>query len=68
MLTIIDALKKDQQNYIEFSMIPEVIHNGTLIHDDIEDSSDMRRGAPAVHKKYGIDVALNLGDFMFSSR
>jgi geranylgeranyl pyrophosphate synthase len=65
MLTIIDALGKDSADFIEFSIIPEVIHNGTLIHDDIEDNSDMRRGAEAVHKKYGVDVALNLGDFMF---
>jgi geranylgeranyl pyrophosphate synthase len=65
MLTIIDALGKDSNEFIEFSIIPEVIHNGTLIHDDIEDNSDMRRGSEAVHKKYGVDVALNLGDFMF---
>ncbi|MGD0728674.1 MAG: polyprenyl synthetase family protein [Candidatus Micrarchaeaceae archaeon] len=65
MLTVIDAIGKDSNNFIEFSIIPEVIHNGSLIHDDIEDNSDMRRGAPAVHKKYGVDIALNLGDFMF---
>lgn len=65
MLIIIDAMKKDSNEYIEFAIIPEVIHNASLIHDDIEDNSDMRRGAPAVHKKYGIDIALNLGDFMF---
>jgi geranylgeranyl pyrophosphate synthase len=65
MLTVIDVLGKDSENYIEFSMIPEIIHNATLIHDDIEDRSEVRRGAPAVHIKYGVDVALNLGDFMF---
>ena len=65
MLTIIDAFGKDSKDFLEFAIIPEVIHNGTLIHDDIEDSSQTRRGAPAVHVKYGIDVALNLGDFMF---
>ncbi len=65
MLTIIDALGKNSDEYIEFSIIPEVIHNATLIHDDIEDNSNVRRGAPAVHVKYGVDVALNLGDFMF---
>lgn len=65
MLTIIDALGKNSDEYIEFSIIPEIIHNATLIHDDIEDSSEMRRGSPAVHMKYGIDVGLNLGDFMF---
>ncbi len=65
MLTVIDALGKDSGNYIEFSLIPEIIHNATLIHDDIEDNSDVRRGSPTVHKKYGIDIAVNLGDFMF---
>lgn len=65
MLTIIDALGKKSDDYIEFSIIPEVIHNASLVHDDIEDNSDMRRGAPAVHKKFGVDVALNLGDFMY---
>lgn len=65
MLTVIDALGKNSNDYLEFSLIPEIIHNATLMHDDIEDNSDVRRGAPAVHKKYGVDVALNLGDFMF---
>jgi geranylgeranyl diphosphate synthase, type I len=65
MLTVIDALGKDSNEYVEFSIIPEVIHNGTLIHDDIEDNSDYRRGALAVHKKFGVDVGVNLGDFMY---
>lgn len=65
LLTVIEALGKDPKNYIEFSIIPEVIHNGTIIHDDIEDGSEMRRGGDAVHIKYGVDIALNLGDFMF---
>ncbi len=64
-LLVIEALGKDPDNYIEFSIIPEVIHNATLIHDDIEDDSDMRRGNLAVHKKFGIDIANNLGDFMY---
>jgi geranylgeranyl pyrophosphate synthase len=65
MLEVMEALGKDPKNYVEFSIIPEVVHNGTLIHDDIEDSSEMRRGAESIHVKYGTDVALNLGDFMF---
>ena len=60
-----EALGKDSNNYIEFSVIPEIVHNATLIHDDIEDGSSMRRGKEALHEKYGVDVALNLGDFMF---
>ena len=65
MLLIMEALGKNPDDYVEFSVIPEVVHNATLVHDDIEDSSETRRGAPSVHVKYGIDVALNLGDFLF---
>jgi geranylgeranyl pyrophosphate synthase len=65
MYLVIEALGKDPNDYVEFLLIPEVIHNATLIHDDIEDNSDMRRGQPAVHKKYGLDIANNLGDFMY---
>lgn len=65
MLTVIDTLGKNSDDFTEFSIIPEIIHNGTLIHDDIEDNSDYRRGALAVHKKYGLDIGVNLGDFMY---
>ena len=64
MLTL-EALGKDPKEYIEFSIIPEVIHNATLIHDDIEDNSPKRRNADALHVKFGIDIATNLGDFMY---
>jgi len=64
-LLFIEAFGKDPDEYVEFSIIPEVIHNGTLVHDDIEDGSETRRNAPAVHIKYGIDIATNLADFMY---
>jgi geranylgeranyl pyrophosphate synthase len=65
MLTAIEALGKNPEDFLEFSIIPEIIHTGTLIHDDIEDGSELRRNRPTIHKKYGIDIAINLGDFMF---
>ena len=43
----------------------EMFHNFTLIHDDIEDSSQMRRGRPCLHVKYGLPLALNAGDGLF---
>ncbi|MCX8194556.1 MAG: polyprenyl synthetase family protein [Candidatus Micrarchaeota archaeon] len=43
----------------------EMFHNFTLIHDDIEDDSKMRRGSPCLHVKYGIPLALNAGDGLF---
>jgi geranylgeranyl diphosphate synthase type II len=40
----------------------ELFQNWIVIHDDIEDQSDLRRGLPALHVKYGIPLALNAGD------
>ena len=40
----------------------EIFQHWILIHDDIEDGSEMRRGAPALHKKYDWRLALNAGD------
>ena len=43
----------------------EFSHNASLIHDDIEDNSDERRGKPAVHIIHGIDTAINGGCFLY---
>lgn len=43
----------------------ELIHNGTLVVDDIEDSSPVRRNKPCVHLLYGVDVSINAGNFMY---
>lgn len=43
----------------------EIAHNGTLIVDDIEDNSLLRRGKPAVHIKYGTDLSVNMGNLMY---
>lgn len=40
----------------------ELLHNALLIHDDIEDGSEERRGKPTLHAQYGIPLALNVGD------
>ena len=40
----------------------ELLHNALLIHDDIEDESEERRGKPTLHKLHGIPLALNAGD------
>ena len=42
----------------------ELLHNMTLIHDDIEDKSELRRGKPCIHRLYGIPTAINAGDAM----
>jgi len=40
----------------------ELFHDWILIHDDIEDGSEVRRGQPCLHKKHGIELAINAGD------
>jgi geranylgeranyl pyrophosphate synthase/uncharacterized protein with NAD-binding domain and iron-sulfur cluster len=42
----------------------EMLHNAFLVHDDIEDSSDSRRGAPTLHRIEGVPLAVNTGDAM----
>jgi geranylgeranyl diphosphate synthase type I len=44
----------------------EMIHNFSLIHDDIMDNDDLRHGSPTVHKHYGVPLALLAGDVLFS--
>ncbi|MCL2265995.1 MAG: polyprenyl synthetase family protein [Treponema sp.] len=50
---------------VPLSPLVEFSHNASLIHDDIEDESDERRGKPAVHKLYGTDTAINSGSFFY---
>ena len=44
----------------------ETLHNFSLLHDDIEDDSDTRRGRPTVWKLWGVPQAINTGDGMFA--
>jgi octaprenyl-diphosphate synthase len=43
----------------------EFPHNASLVHDDIEDNSEERRGKPALHLLYGTDTAVNSGSFLY---
>jgi geranylgeranyl diphosphate synthase, type II len=52
--------KKD--NALTTAAALELFQNWILIHDDIEDGSEMRRGQPALHKKFGVELAINAGD------
>ncbi len=42
----------------------EMLHNALLVHDDIEDESDVRRGKPTLHTTHGIPIAINAGDML----
>ncbi len=42
----------------------ELLHNALLIHDDIEDESQERRGKPTLHQQWGVPLAINAGDML----
>ncbi|XP_071716137.1 solanesyl diphosphate synthase 2, chloroplastic-like [Rutidosis leptorrhynchoides] len=62
-LTGLEELTKEHRRLAE---IIEMIHTASLIHDDVLDESDMRRGQETVHQLYGTRVAVLAGDFMFA--
>jgi geranylgeranyl pyrophosphate synthase len=64
-LFIAEALGADTEKIKDFMVIPELIHNGTIIIDDIEDGSETRRGNPCLHIKHGEDLAINVGNTMY---
>lgn len=45
--------------------LTEIVHNGSLMCDDLEDKSLMRRGQPCTYLKYGEDYAINTGTLMY---
>ncbi len=54
------------ESVVETAAIIELVHNVTLIHDDIEDGSEFRRGGPTLHSTYGIPTAINSGDALYN--
>jgi len=64
-LLVVEALGRDPKEFLEFAIIPEVVHNGTIMIDDIEDNSELRRGKPCTHRLFGLDVAINAGNAMY---
>ncbi|NBX76577.1 MAG: hypothetical protein EBQ92_08475 [Proteobacteria bacterium] len=52
--------------YVDEAMqVLEAIHAASLVVDDIQDNSDLRRGLPALHKTYGLAVALNSANWLY---
>ncbi|OGI12098.1 hypothetical protein A3K64_02050 [Candidatus Micrarchaeota archaeon RBG_16_36_9] len=64
-LLFYEALGGKKEDVLDFAIIPELIHNSTIIHDDIEDMSKERRGKPALHLIFGEDITINVGDALF---
>jgi geranylgeranyl diphosphate synthase type I len=60
-----EAVKGDIIKVIPLAIALELIHNFTLVHDDIMDKSKLRRNLPTVHIKYGEPSAILAGDLLF---
>jgi len=56
---------KETQKVVGIAASFELIHSATLIHDDINDHGEIRRGKVAAYKKFGVQKALVAGDFLF---
>ena len=50
---------------VSYAAVVEFIHTATLVHDDIIDDSDVRRGRLAVHSRWGNDITVLLGDYLY---
>ena len=49
----------------ELQLLVELLHAGSLIIDDIEDDSETRRGEPSLHRRFGVPIALNTGNWLY---
>lgn len=59
------ACGADWQSALPAAAAVELVHNFSLVHDDIQDNSDKRRGRPTTWVKWGAPMAINVGDALF---
>lgn len=65
-MTVAEAVGRKGQDAIPFGCCLEIIHNFTLIHDDVMDEDSMRRGRPTIHVLYDVPTAIIAGDALFA--
>ena len=66
LLLSVEAAGGKWENAVPAASAVELIHNFSLIHDDIQDNSSLRRGRETIWKKWGAAQAINAGDAMFA--
>jgi len=62
-----ELLGGSQEDALRFGAAVELLHTFTLVHDDIMDMSEMRRGIPSVHAAFDVPTAIIAGDLLFST-
>lgn len=60
------ALNCTEKDHIELAAIIEFIHTATLLHDDVVDGSQLRRGRPTANAIWGNEASILVGDFLYS--
>jgi len=65
LLLSCEAVGGKKENIKNFVVLPELVHNGTIIVDDVEDNSLFRRGKKTIHRIHGNDIAVNTGNMLY---
>ena len=58
------SLEANLEHVACWTSVCELLHNATLVHDDIQDGDEIRRNAPTMWKVFGTEQAINIGDFL----
>ena len=66
MLMAYNMYRDDVEQILDPALALEIYHNFTLLHDDLMDHADVRRGQPTVHKRWDANTAILSGDVMLS--
>lgn len=66
VLLTANCLHYTQSRHIELATVIEFIHTATLLHDDVVDTSDLRRGRPTANARFGNAPSVLVGDFLYS--
>ena len=65
-LATVDALGGEVEGAARLAASLELLHNAFLVHDDLEDGSQLRRGEPALHVMLGAELAVHIGDALLA--
>ena len=67
LLAVGAAVDADPHDSIQLGAAVELLHNASLVHDDLQDKDEFRRGKETVWRRFGPEMAINLGDLFISS-
>ncbi len=67
LLAVGAAVDADPHDALQLGAAVELLHNASLVHDDLQDKDESRRGIETVWRRFGPEMAINLGDLFISS-